>query len=1257
MRYRRDRFLRPFALRAFILFLFWPGGLFFHGRSAQAQEKAAPEKPAKEKGIAGKAIPEKSAPGKAAWKGYEAILSPHEAAGRYDALLAEWAACLRADPGAPGSGMILLRLRGIRGYCREFKSLAPTLRKVIGDPGGNGFVQDLAVEHLGRILRVQAKWDEVRALEKGRGHVKAWLVLGPFGHSRKGLHDEVFPVERDQAQKTMRIDKPYDGLRRKVFWRKLRVGVLDHTVEPFRILRPSRGAAFGLAQVKSPEERTGLLSFHTDHPFKLWVNGVLLCDGDRYRKELPREFAVSVRLRKGWNRILFKFSQSGDGSVALRLCDLNGFPLKDVQIEAEEKIHPLEAGPSPRIPARSDVRPEAAYARLVEANPDDPHACAALGLLHHYQDEPAKAVALLSRAVERKPDSAHLRYFKGLCFEYADHLPESYRKNRAKKAYELALKLDPNFCPARERLAYYYNRNEKFEKAVKEMEKILTVAPEGFFYHCVLSGFCMAQGWDREGVRALRKAREIHPGGAFPVVQLARHFESKGNPVEAERLFRAAHELDPARTWLLGRIAAFRKKKGDLEEAKALYRKVLKIYPENLYYRERLGELHVQERDFDSARRAFQALANEIPHESRFPRRVGEILLEAGEEEKALPWLKKSLALRPGQHTLRRLIAKIEGRAEDPFAEFEVDLRPILEKAPGKKEHPKASSLCLLDSMILRIYEDGSSTELIHQAFKILDEKGVERYGSVELPGEIQEARTITPEGEILEPIRTKRSSTILMPGLKPGAVIEYKYRYDRRRPSAFQYLPGEFYFRDPNLTEPFVLSHYVVIAPKKFPVRYFERNMDVRARVLDRGADRVWIWEARDMDRIEPEPFMPEKDEILPYVVLATERRLKDFAPMYRDGFLGATVVTPEIEKWAREKTAGVEGEYEKAKKLYREVNRLVLTQAGPDRASQVLLEAAGSRLNLLLALYEAAGIRASYVRARPNPKLTPETHWDLPRLDLFSHPLLFVEPADGPAVWVYTRYRYLPFGKIPYFLQGGTAYVLGRERAGLRMLPVHSPDTFARVERIEIELRGTGARCGFFQEERSASGYQLKEQVDKVSREQLLTFIAQRANQLFPGARVERKSLEEHFPGKGDGETPFRVRFRCTVPEWVRPQGTYFAVKTGMERLDLMKKYGGKPERQFPMVMRRATVVLDHVTVKLAKEYRVHTLPRDVVLRDAFGIYSLVFQAEEDRIEVRRTYYFLPQRIAPREYSAFIERCRRIDVAELEPILLEKR
>ena len=108
MRYRRARFLLPFALLPFVLFS--AVGLFFHGRPVRAQEKTAS--------------------GKAAWKGYEAISSPNEAAGRYDALLAEWAARLRAEPGAPGSGLILLRLRGIRGYCREFDSLAPTLRKV-----------------------------------------------------------------------------------------------------------------------------------------------------------------------------------------------------------------------------------------------------------------------------------------------------------------------------------------------------------------------------------------------------------------------------------------------------------------------------------------------------------------------------------------------------------------------------------------------------------------------------------------------------------------------------------------------------------------------------------------------------------------------------------------------------------------------------------------------------------------------------------------------------------------------------------------------------------------------------------------------------------------------------------------------------------------------------------------------------------------------------------------------------------------------
>ena len=99
----------------------------------------------------------------------------------------------------------------------------------------------------------------------------------------------------------------------------------------------------------------------------------------------------------------------------------------------------------------------------------------------------------------------------------------------------------------------------------------------------------------------------------------------------------------------------------------------------------------------------------------------------------------KALAIQPGRYSLRRLAARIGGKqgapresggsleAEADFAkEFQLDAAPLIAKAPGLEKYPKASSICILDETVSRIYRDGSQVDYVHQAFKLLDQHGVD---------------------------------------------------------------------------------------------------------------------------------------------------------------------------------------------------------------------------------------------------------------------------------------------------------------------------------------------------------------------------------------------------------------------------------------------------------------------------------------------------------------------------------------------------
>ncbi|MGZ5496382.1 MAG: hypothetical protein ACXWFO_06485, partial [Candidatus Aminicenantales bacterium] len=92
------------------------------------------------------------------------------------------------------------------------------------------------------------------------------------------------------------------------------------------LIRPNEQAiVYGLAYVFSPDDRTASLLLGSDDGVRVWVNGVLVHTNPTYRAAEPDLDRVSVRLVKGWNRVLVKDLQGAGGwGFYLRLADPEG---------------------------------------------------------------------------------------------------------------------------------------------------------------------------------------------------------------------------------------------------------------------------------------------------------------------------------------------------------------------------------------------------------------------------------------------------------------------------------------------------------------------------------------------------------------------------------------------------------------------------------------------------------------------------------------------------------------------------------------------------------------------------------------------------------------------------------------------------------------------------------------------------------------------------------------------------------------------
>jgi len=1187
--------------------------------------------------------------------GYEALTSSAEAAGDDAAFAARLVEAAIREPGSAGAHLALSRLAGLdldSSAARE--SLRAGVVRLLEAEASGPYLRwnrDLALRLLARLEEARGDAGAAEAARARRGTIRDWLVLGPFGSSRHAVHGRAFPIEAAQRTRVLAIDEAHPGARGSVRWQAAKVAPLADGIAPFVYLRPERGAAYALAQVRGGEAGTAaVLAIRCTGSFKAWWNGGLVADLDRSTAYLPLGVEVEVTVGGGWNRLLVKV---GDPYAVLeaRLVDPEGAVLPGIAVEAGERIHALDlsaAGAAPEPLAT----PATLLERAATAAPADPLPRAALAYVLADAGVPSEALPHAERAAEMARASAHLQVLHARIAEDARHLPETYRRNVARAADERARAADPEFGPGLERLAKRLAEEGRPEEAIRALRSLAARRPKRASLHLEVAELCREQGFESDAFTHVARHLELVPDSARGWYAQADLHGRKGDVKRELECLRKAALLDAAMPGLEERIASRLEGAGDLEAAEAMRRRLLERRPQDPSRIEAVARVVRARGDLAGASKLYLAAADLVPAEARYPRLAGEALLEAGARDDALKLLDRTLALDPAQASLRRMLERMRGVDWDFAKPYEVDLRAALATAPGQTEHPKASSICLIDLSVTRIYGRGARTDIVHQAFKILDAKGVERYHTIRIPGEILEVRTILPSGEVLEPVITDATAEILMPGLAPGSVVEYRYLEDHDDADEFQVSPGKFYFQDPSLTEPFVLSRYVVIAERGVELDPVSRNFR-EPEVTERGGARIYRWENRDVGRIDPEPLMPERDEILPWVEVIERRTWEDLHELCLDRWLGRTALVPELRAAAEKATEGLAGDRAKALALHRFVADHVKGDSGGLTAAQVFHERAGPRDLLLKALLEAAGVPCRPVRVGTNPDLSPPVEWERPRPDLLPGTALLIEPRDGPPAWIFRGGRFLPYGMVPLEYQGATALICSPLGGELAVVP--RDDLVARATRTRLHLRmdGADARCDAEMVLPDAPGFGIKERVLTMPRAQLKSIVERQANEMFPGAKL----LSFDVPDLDRPDAPFRLVFACQAPRVAVESDGLFAIKTGIPPLELTERFGGKSRREHPMLFRRAGAQVDEVEIDLGEGYDVAALPPNLLVRDRFGSYSFRVSAEGRKIRVARTVINLPDRVEAADYPRFLSACREVDAAEFRRIHLRKR
>lgn len=1213
-----------------------------------------------------------------------ALRSPAEREGDYDRAVRGWLEAIALHGPDFKSELLVRRIAGARELVTDEPSLIPLYEKALANQELSGVVRQVLIDQLGAVYRLLGREEDRQKLSSDRGYLLHWHVIGPFGKNLRVPALEAFAPES-----SIDLGAPLRDGYQELRWHRIERERPEPPVRPFDFIAPQNGIAYLLSQVKAEEESDLALQRFGKDRLRVWVNGALVVDDDPLTVRTENRRATPVRLAKGWNRILVKARDE----FWIRLARPDGHaPAPGLLTEEMASVlHPIAEGARPAqasFPVQTNsLATWRKWVSEIDPGTEPPQerrreivdARLGLAILEAFYDRDDLAMAQVDRALELLPEDAWTQFHAGDIIHQAGYLPRTVNKDRALKAFEAAHERDKDLLPAYQRIAQYLADDEKPARAALKLREALEKKPDFLLGLSALSGLLGQKGWTAEQVEIERQIEAKFPRAAL-VRDFWVDFQSERHDLAgAIARQEAAVKALPGAPRAYFRLAHLLGRAGRQAAAEAACRKALELAPDEAWASEALVKVLADQGRFPEALELARSGLARNPQSTRPLKKLAEIQEKAGDSAAALATLRKIRELDPGDVEVRRAVALEEGSSareaagasRDAFwAPYDEKLEDWTAKVPT--EGPlveKAASISMLDIMVTRYEIDGSATSYVHVAAKLLSEESKDDLANVRTPGEILLLRTFTPAGESLEPVPGQGEHSWVMPGMARGAIVEHAYLDHEANRHGASLAGGSFYFQDLRFRQSFLLSRYVILAPRELELNLLETNLDEGAPERQGSAEfarvtktvkdlpqgmREIVIEARNVPRLEREQFMPTADEYIPNVTPRDRKTWNDVANEQRERFRGRAQVYPEIERATREVIKGLEDPLERARAIYSFVQKTIPTEGSTFLAIQVLLEKSGDRDLLLKAMFDVAGVPSSWAVLRPREEFLPRTDWNFPGSSFFFDPYIQLDLPGKAPIYVSLDDRQNPFGRIPEHLEGGKALHLTPGGHEIVPVPPGKPEDSAAILKAAFRLlEGVDVDCDIEFSMLSVAAYAQKEQLKNLPAFQKDLALRQFANQLFRGAKIkasEMKNLE-------DPDKPFALSASLTAPKLLQKSKDDYLFKAVFQPQNMLKGFAGRAKREHPFHFRSQRVQRDSIRVEAGGAYTLERTPQDVALTSSLGAYSLKYKREGDAVTITREVNLFPARIAPGDFATFVEFCEKVDSAERESLVFKKK
>jgi hypothetical protein len=561
---------------------------------------------------------------------------------------------------------------------------------------------------------------------------------------------------------------------------------------------------------------------------------------------------------------------------------------------------------------------------------------------------------------------------------------------------------------------------------------------------------------------------------------------------------------------------------------------------------------------------------------------------------------------------------------------------------------PGSSAIILLKT---DYRNDREGVRELFYRIKILNDEGRD-YADIEIPYNKHsikvsdiEARVVQPNGEVIEfagaifektlaKIRRQRrlAKTFTLPEIRPGSVIEYRYKL-RLRPG---WLFNSYW---PFQEQLFIRETQVSFKPAKYKMRAFSRNFPTDTKMRE-GTGGLWSFTLHNLPPLLDEVLSPPPRQLQARLHAVYGLPGQDDPTTFWQEEVG--------EDWAKL----AEKFMSRPRRLRSVIDALISPEDTPEQKLRKLYNAVQKIRNLsyeeyftrqerweenlgrrdwagdvwelghgydweiarlFTALCRAAGLDANVVFVSER-----DDHFfdsNLLDTDQLDGELTVVELAEGPRYFD-AGTRFTPFGELGWENQGTAALRVVNKRAQLVTTPASTSQKNSLQRDITLELSPNGdAQADVVVQFRGQSALDLRNELFQVSDRQREHRFRSNVEDALPGAWITQTS----WSGLEDPSLPVEFRYSVELPGFAQVLGSRLVVRPAL----IVAKSRLKPwKRENPVYTKYARSEVQTVKVIPPDAFELEFLPDPQNQTEAVGSYSLETSREGGAVLVRREF-----------------------------------